>query len=226
MFALMNAATKTGGRSGARRLVVAALAFAVLGAPCTTASAGPAADPQVKVEESGGIYTVAARFTVAQPASVVLAVLTDYERIPRFMPDVRTSIVRERSAGRVVVEQAAVAKFMAFSRKIHLLLEIQESSDTLRFRDASGRSFTRYEGRWHVSADGAVTHVTYELTAKPSFSVPQFLLTRALRRDAKRMVACLRAEIGARATSPDAAGLHRASVGSHRPGVASPDGTQ
>jgi uncharacterized membrane protein len=66
------------------------------------------------VREERGVYTVVARFPVDQPASAVLAVLTDYEQIPRFMPDVRTSIVRERTTGRAVVEQEAgqVAEYL------------------------------------------------------------------------------------------------------------------
>ena len=50
------------------------------------------------VREERGVYSVAARFHVPQPPRVALAVLTDYEQIPRFMPDVATSIVLERGA--------------------------------------------------------------------------------------------------------------------------------
>ena len=80
------------------------------------------------------------------------AVLTDYERIPRFMPDVKTSIVRERAGARVVVEQEAVASLMMFSKRIYLLLEIEETDAALRFRDAAGRSFAHYQGEWRWSA--------------------------------------------------------------------------
>ena len=86
-----------------------------------------------------------------QPASVALTVLTDYEQIPRFMPDVRTSPVIERGDDYAVVEQEAVAKFMLFSKRIHLVLEVQEHAGTIRFRDRCGKSFKRYEGAWTVS---------------------------------------------------------------------------
>ena len=55
---------------------------------------------------------------------VALAVLTDYEQIPRFLPDIKTSVVRERAPGRVVVEQEAVAHMLMFSKRVRLLLEI------------------------------------------------------------------------------------------------------
>jgi hypothetical protein len=97
--------------SGGRRLTAAVVLFAVLQVAGLLAQH----PSTLTVHEDKGVYTVAARFLVDQPASVVLAVLTDYERIPRFMPDVRTSIVRERGAGWAVVEQEAVSSFLMFS---------------------------------------------------------------------------------------------------------------
>jgi hypothetical protein len=47
---------------------------------------------QVSVRETSGVYTVAARFRVEGSADTALAVLTDYERIPQFMPGVKTSV--------------------------------------------------------------------------------------------------------------------------------------
>lgn len=63
------------------------------------------APPEVTVRESNGIYTVLAEFIVEERAEAALAVLKDYKRIPRFMPDVRTSVVRQRAGERVVVER-------------------------------------------------------------------------------------------------------------------------
>ncbi len=60
------------------------------------ASGAVAEEPaRLTVREEKGVNTVVAHFLVDQPPSVALTVLTDYEQIPRFMPDVRTSIVRE-----------------------------------------------------------------------------------------------------------------------------------
>ena len=104
--------------------------------------------------KNGGIYTVAATFTVPQAASFALAVLTDYDQIPRFMPDVRTSTVLERGDDRTVVEQEAVARFMMFSKRVHLVLEVHEEPGTIRFRDRCGKSFARYEGVWTITESG------------------------------------------------------------------------
>ncbi len=86
---------------------------------------------------------VAASFEVPQAVAVALAVLSDYEQIPRFMPDVRTSVVLERTPDRLLIEQAAVSRFMMFTKKVHLVLEVTEDGDTIRFVDRCGKSFTR-----------------------------------------------------------------------------------
>jgi ribosome-associated toxin RatA of RatAB toxin-antitoxin module len=195
---ILDVAAKAGGRSSARRLV-ATLALMLISVVAPRASAVPQHDPAVTVNEEGGVYSVAATFTVAQAPSFALAALTDYAQIPRFMPEVRSSNVIERPDHRTIVEQEAVARFMMFSKRVHLVLEVQEERGTIRFRDRCGSSFARYEGIWTITERDGITHVTYELSAKPSFEVPEFLLRRLLKRDASQMIERLKAEIDARA---------------------------
>jgi ribosome-associated toxin RatA of RatAB toxin-antitoxin module len=186
-----------GGRSSARQVFVIA---ALMLCAATRLPASDTADAQVGVREEGGTYVVAATFDVSHPASTAVAVLTDYEQIPRFMPDVRTSRVLERSDGLTVVEQEAVARLMMFSKRIHLVLEVHQQAGEIRFRDRCGKSFSRYEGVWTITESGTgQTTIAYRLTATPSFDVPEFLLKRLLKRDATRMIHRLRAEIAARA---------------------------
>ncbi|HMF59009.1 MAG TPA: SRPBCC family protein [Vicinamibacterales bacterium] len=191
---------EAGGRTRARRLfVVIALVLSGICQGGTTKADEPAAPTtQVTVREEAGVYRVAARFEVAQPASVARAVLTDYEQIPRFMPDVKTSIVRERFPDGVIVEQEAVAHMLMFSKRIHLLLEVHMDDHSVRFRDSSGRSFEQYEGAWTLVQHDRRTVITYELTARPCFDVPEFLLTRLLKRDSREMIERLRTEMDAR----------------------------
>jgi len=192
-------AATVGGRSRARRLVLVTSTLALFTAASIQAAAKSQSDVPVTVSESDGIYSVAAAFVVPQPASVVVAALTDYSQIPTFMPEVRRSDVLERSDEYTVVEQEAVARFMMFSRRVHLVLEVREARGTIRFRDRCGKSFARYEGTWTLAEHAGRTHVIYQLSAQPSFEVPEFLLKRLLKRDAGDMIERLKAEIVARA---------------------------
>jgi len=188
------ASSRRGG--GGRRLSTAAVLLFVL-LDATRGMAGQS--PDVTVREERGVYFVSAQFEVAQPPSVALAVLTSYDQIPRFMPDVETSVVRERHTAHVVVEQEAVARLMMFSRRLYLVLDIEERPDALLFSDRSGLSFVRYEGAWRLSQRDGRTSISYELAAEPSFDVPGLVLKRLLRRDSARMIERLQKEIAARA---------------------------
>jgi carbon monoxide dehydrogenase subunit G len=150
------------------------------------------------VHAADGVYTVTAEFSVSEPATIAIAALTDYENIPRFMPAVRDSTVLERTAAHTVIEEA-LARFMMFSRRIHLVLEVREHAGTIRFRDRCGQSFGQYEGAWTISERGGRTSITYQLSARPAIDVPGFLLKRLLKRDAAVMIEQLQTEIAARA---------------------------
>jgi ribosome-associated toxin RatA of RatAB toxin-antitoxin module len=176
-------------------LHLAVLAGLLLGAT----AADPLVAPQVSVSEAGGLYSVAARFQIPQTASVALAVLSDYEQIPRFMPEVRRSVVLERGPKRLLVEQEAVSQFMMFSKRVHLVLEVVEEGQSIRFADQSGKSFKSYQGSWLAEPTDGGTMITYNLTARPGFDVPEFILKRLLKRDSSEMINRLRQEFAARA---------------------------
>ena len=196
----LTSSVPTGESARVRRFAVAAaVALATLNSGYATASDGSAPAPQVSVREDRGVYTVAARFEISQSAARALAVLSDYERIPQFMPEIKTSVVLSRTAGRILVEQEAISRFMMFSKKVHLLLEVTQDESSLRFVDRCGKSFTTYQGAWRATTSGGRTKITYELTAKPAFDVPEFILKRLLKRDSVQMIDRLQREIAARA---------------------------
>jgi hypothetical protein len=153
-----------------------------------------------------GVYVVMTLFQVPQPPSVAMDVLTDYESIPSFMPAVKTSIVRERRRGGALVEQEAVSRVLMFSKRVFLLLDVQVTPATIVFRDISRKSFSHYEGAWKTSSTDGVTTIEYTLKARPSFDVPEFVLMRALKRDAQKTVERLRLAIALRSVGSQPGG--------------------
>jgi ribosome-associated toxin RatA of RatAB toxin-antitoxin module len=164
-----------------------------------TLAADPAGVARVDVTETGGVYSVTAAFAVSYPPEAVMAVLTDYERIPAYVPDMEISKVIERTAAGMLVEQQAVSKFMMFSKRVHLLLEVREGRDTIHFSDRCGKSFSAYDGSWMVSQHDSLTVVDYQLRAKPMFEVPPFVLKRLLKRDSAQLIERIKAQIAERA---------------------------
>jgi hypothetical protein len=192
VFATIRKLTTAAGGHPARRFALLGLALLTT---VGTSLRAATPDDEISVREKNGTFEVAATFAVSRPASVVAAVLTDYVRIPHYMPEVRTSQLIERRDDRAIVEQEAVARFLMFSKRVHLVLEVEEAPLMIVFRDRCGQSFERYEGAWSMSDTGGDTRITYRLTAKPAFDVPGWLLSRLLKRDATEMIERLRTEI-------------------------------
>jgi ribosome-associated toxin RatA of RatAB toxin-antitoxin module len=187
------------GRIDVRRLFAVAALTVVAALPGATVRAAvdtPA--PDVTVTEARGVYTVTATFPVLGPAATARVVLTDYEQLTRFVPDIRKSLVLERSAEGLVVEQEAVSKMMMFSKRVHLVLKVSETANVITFEDRCGESFKRYAGSWTINESAAGTTVKYQRVAEPTFDVPGFILKRLLRRDSRRMIELLQTEIAAR----------------------------
>jgi hypothetical protein len=186
----------TAGRNSARRFLLAAAALVMAGSLVIAESGN---GPRVEVTEADGVYRVSAAFAVNEPPEAVMAVLTDYARIPTYMPDVEISRVLERTRSGALIEQQAVSRFMLFSKRVHLVLDVEEGLGEVKFRDRCGKSFLAYEGAWSVSQHDSVTVIDYHLSARPSFDVPAFMLKRLLKRDASDLIDRIKAEIAVRA---------------------------
>jgi ribosome-associated toxin RatA of RatAB toxin-antitoxin module len=175
------------------------VAFVVAGFFCAAAPlASELAPPSVSVRLHDGAYEIAAEFDVNRSLATVRSVLTDYEHIPRFLPQVERSVVLERTGEGAVVEQEAVTQLMMFSKRMHLILDIREAPDALVFTDTCGRSFVRYEGSWRLREEAGRTFVQYRLLAQPRFDAPDWLIGRVMKRDASRTIERIQAEIGKR----------------------------
>lgn len=161
--------------------------------------ADAASVPRVDVTEASGVYSVTASFAVSEPPETVMAVLSDYERIPSYVPDMKISKIIERSATGMVVEQQAVSKFMMFTKRVYLLLDVREGHGSIQFTDRCGKSFSAYSGAWLVSQHDSLTVVDYQLRARPTFEVPAFVLKRLLKRDSAQLIERIKAEISGRA---------------------------
>jgi hypothetical protein len=72
-------------------------------------------------------------------------------------------------AARLVAAQppcvSGTARFLMFSKRIHLVLEVAEEPTSIRFRDRCGASFAQYEGLWQVHDQEKGAAITYELAA-------------------------------------------------------------
>ena len=138
------------------------------------------------------------RFTTAAPRAIAWSVLTDYDHISAFVASMRSSRVKARGDGFLLVEQETTARILLFRRTMHVLLKVREQPrQSIAFDDVSKASFERYEGSWTLQETAGGTQVIYQLTAKSGFV--GFVARSSSQRMVRELLEQVRAEIDRRA---------------------------
>src|SRR5262245_50368574 len=78
-------------------------------------SLAQAADVTVRATREGDVLLIEASAEFEADAAVTWRVLTDYDRLAEFIPNLRTSRVVARTTGEITVEQKGVARLLVFS---------------------------------------------------------------------------------------------------------------
>jgi carbon monoxide dehydrogenase subunit G len=178
--------------------VIAVFAAAFVAMP------GYAADDLVvEAERRGEAVEVRARATIAAPVPLVWRVLTDYEDLPRFIPGIAKSIVRQRDGNRLLVEHTGEARFLFFSFPIEVTLEVTESPVEWVTSRAVGGNVRRMNARYDLSADGASGTVVlrYYGLIEPDFALPPLIGVAAMRRTVEEQFTAMVGEIERRAAT-------------------------
>ena len=137
----------------------------------------------VEAERRGDGIEVRARAVTGAPAPLIWTVLTDYEGLPRFIPGLSRSAVRERQGNRVVIDQAGEARFLIFSFPIEVRLEVTESPPASISSRAVSGNLKRMSGRYDIEPDpgrgGFI--LVYGGLIEPEFDLPPLVGVAALR---------------------------------------------
>jgi carbon monoxide dehydrogenase subunit G len=145
------------------RALVVALAFA--------GNAVMAADSPVRkldVSFEGDAYIVNAVFFAPAPPKVAWDVLTDFDKLQGWVPNVAESKVVKREESAVVVEQRGVAKYGAasFPYVAERRIELRPPSG-IKTAQVKG-SMKRVESTISLEAEGKGTRIVYHLEIVPS----------------------------------------------------------
>ncbi len=112
------------------------------------------------------------------------SVLTDYENLHRFIPNLAVSRQLWRRQNRVCLEQVGTQQFcgLRFSARVQLELCEERERGQLCFRMLEG-DFRCFEGAWSVGADETSTWLLYDLTVQGRPGMPIGLIEQRLRDD-------------------------------------------
>ena len=96
----------------------------------------------------------------------------------------------------VLLQQEALARVWIFTRKVDISLDVTEQPmSRIFFEDVWCRDFYFYRGEWEILDRGKELEIVYRLELKRKFVAPNFIVRRALERDAKDLLSEVRTEI-------------------------------
>jgi ribosome-associated toxin RatA of RatAB toxin-antitoxin module len=164
---------------------------------CAVPAMAEARNLEVRVErvhtDAGGVYEVNASGEVAAAPATVWRILTDYDRMTEFVPDLRSARVLSRSGDDVTIEQVGVARVLFFRRDIRLVVHAREqpiSQIDISLVDGDMRVY-RCTWRLVPVPETGGTRVIYSGEMAPKFHVPGILGANLIRSDVEKMMAAV-----------------------------------
>jgi ribosome-associated toxin RatA of RatAB toxin-antitoxin module len=139
------------------------------------------------------VFEVSSSGAVKAPPEVVWKILTDYERMPEFVPDLQRSKLLSRIGNTAVIEQYGEARFLFFKRSIHLIVSVLEQPISVIEIGLVSGDMKVYTCRWELvpipETGGTRIHYTGKLV--PKFYVPGMLGSNIIRSDIEKMMAAV-----------------------------------
>jgi ribosome-associated toxin RatA of RatAB toxin-antitoxin module len=139
------------------------------------------------------MYEVESSGTVQAAPAAVWKILTNYERMNEFVPDLESCKVLSRNGNEAIVEQFGTARFLFMERSIHLVVRATETPmSTIDIALISG-DMKHYESHWELVPvpETGGTRILYSGKLIPNFYVPGMLGAKMIKADISRMMAAV-----------------------------------
>jgi ribosome-associated toxin RatA of RatAB toxin-antitoxin module len=146
------------------------------------------------------MYQVDATGTVAAPLPKVWRILTGYERMAEFVPDMESCKILSRNGNEIILEQFGVARFLFMSKSIHLIVRVNEQPMSSIDISLISGDMKHYESHWELIPvpETGGTRIVYSGKMIPNFYVPGILGSKMIRGDIERMMSAVLARIDRR----------------------------
>jgi carbon monoxide dehydrogenase subunit G len=169
--------------------LAASLALAAaLSAPCR----GEVPDVSIRTGRDGEFITVSASAVMKVDPQIAWTVLSDYDHLAKFIPDMKSSRVIARDGNRVRVEQKGDVGFFFYKEPVNVILEVHEDPPrhiTARSIEGNVRAL---ETRYDLDSSGPGVRLDYAGRFVPDFPIPPLigmpLVSRLIERRFRAMI--------------------------------------
>jgi carbon monoxide dehydrogenase subunit G len=163
---------------------------------------------QVSIETAGqgDVVTVSASADMQVDPHTVWSVISDYDHLAEFIPDMRSSRVVRRNGDQVLIEQTGVFGFLFVQQPVEVKLAVVETPPQRIVARAVGGNLREMDGRYELESlpTGAV-RLSYYGRLVPAFPVPPIIGRMMVRNVLARQFTAMVKEILRRdALDPDA----------------------
>lgn len=168
----------------------------------------------VVVERTQGMLHVDASVLAEAPPAACYEVLTDFERLPEFVPGMRSSRVVSQPGEMLRVEQVGVTGPALFGITVRTTLGLSllppgpGREGRIDFSSQGGNLRQMY-GAWLVREDKAGCRIAYRATIEPDFPVPPLVGTWLMRSQINGQLEAIAREAKRRAELADPAPTER-----------------
>ena len=133
-----------------------------------------------------GARRLAAQLTTTASFDSLWEVLTDYDRLNLFIPNLLTSKILYENNNNVHLKQIGSQDFLGIKFSAEVILDLYEEKDNglINFRLIKG-DFRRFEGSWKIKGinDSKKNSLFYDLTVKGCQWMPIGMIEKRLKRD-------------------------------------------
>lgn len=177
--------------------MIALFAFATARASLHPASAGELA---IDVEREGEFVSVKASVEVNAEPRIAWEVLTDYDHLAEFIPDMKSSRVVRRDGSRVVVEQKGEFGFLFFRQAIDVTMIVSEEPPRRIVAHTIAGNLKDMEASYELKPSASGIELGYTGRFVPVFFLPPLIGMPLVRRSLERRLRAMVNEIERRDT--------------------------
>jgi carbon monoxide dehydrogenase subunit G len=152
----------------------AALLLALAAASCAPERA-LAQQISIRTDRDGEFVTVSASAVMRVDLRVAWAVLSDYDHLSKFIPDLQSSRVVSREGNKVRVEQKGDVGFLFYREPVNVTLDVEEEPPRRIVARSVAGNVRGLETRYELHSSSAGVRLDYTGRFVPSFSIPPLI---------------------------------------------------
>ena len=166
--------------------------------------AAHAVDVSVHTRRQSSVIVVEATADFTGRMEQAWNVLTDYDHLAQFIPNMKSSRIIERGSSGPLIEQKGVARLLLFDFPLEVKLVVTEFPPYRILSRGAGGSFKTFRGEYNLSIVEGRTRLRYVCEMVPDFFFPPILGTAMLRHNVEESFSALADEIVRRSATPSA----------------------